>query len=342
MHGRTVIPSPPPSVFTLNAANGVTVRLTDLGATLMRIDAPDRAGHFGNILLSYDDPADYPAAGAPGGDAYLGATCGRFANRIAGAAFDIDGTHYPLAANEGSNQLHGGPRNFHHERWQTLQVDDHRVVLRHHSPDGDQGFPGALDATADFGLSDDGELTIIYTATTSRSTHVNLVSHGYFNLSGERGTTILDHRLWIDGTHYLPIDAAAIPLGYRRSVAGTAFDFTRPRIIGDKIGAPDAQLRLGGGYNHCYTLSGDGVHDVAMLDHPKSGRTLTIATDQPGLQLYTGNDLGDPWPRYAGVCLETQHWPDSPNRPDFPSTRLDPGATYRSETRLRPGVSADS
>lgn len=330
-----------PRIFTLRAANGVTVRLTDLGATLMRIDAPDREGRLGNILLGYDDPADYPAAGGPGTDAYLGATCGRFANRIAGAAFDLAGVRYPLAANEGANQLHGGPRNFHHDRWGTLQADSRRVVLDHRSPDGDQGFPGALDAAADFALSDDGELTILYTAVTSRPTHVNLVSHGYFNLSAERGTTILDHRLRIDGSHYLPIDAAAIPLGERRAVAGTAFDFTLPRVIGDMIGAPDGQLRFGGGYNHCYVLAGGNVREVAMLDHPGSGRTLTISTDQPGLQLYTGNALDATWGQYAGVCLEAQHWPDTPNRPDFPSTRLDPGMTYRSETRLRPGVAVD-
>jgi aldose 1-epimerase len=326
------------STFELRAACGVRVVVTDLGATLMRVDAPDRDGRVANVLLGYDAPGDYPAAGAPGDDAYMGATCGRYANRIAGATFSLDGVRYVLAANEGQHQLHGGPRGFHQAIWQVEHADAQRVTMRHHSPDGDQGFPGALDAAAEFSLSDDGELAIVYRATTTRATHVNLVSHGYFNLSGGRDATILDHELRIDAEAFLPIDAAAIPTGERRAVAGTAFDFTAPRRVGEAIDADDAQIVAGDGHNHNYVLRGEGIRPVAVLRDPGSGRTLTVATDQPGLQFYSGNGLGGAFGRRAGLCLEAQAWPDSPNRADFPGTRLDPGATYRAETRLRFGV----
>lgn len=326
------------TIVTLCAANGVTVRLTNLGATLMAIEASDRAGRFANVVLGYDTPDEYPAAGGSDPDAYLGATCGRFANRIAGAAFTLDGMRYPLSVNEAPNHLHGGANNFHHALWTIAAADGRSVTMTLHSPDGDQGYPGALDAVAAFTLSDDGELAIVYTATTTRPTHVNLVSHGYFNLSGHPHDEILDHHLWIDATQILAIDAANLPTGERRLVAGSAFDFTTARAIGSRIDADDAQLLYAKGYNHNYVLDVAGVRPVAQLIHPASGRTLTVLTDQPGLQLYSGNFLGGRFPPRSGVCLEAQHWPDSPNHSDFPSTRLDPGDTYRSETRLRVGV----
>lgn len=328
-----------PTVFTLRASGSVVVRVTNLGATLMAIETPDRTGRLANILLGYDTPSDYPAAGGVGTDAYIGATCGRFANRIAGAAFRLDGVDYRLSANEGANHLHGGATNFHHALWHPALVEDQRLVLTHRSPDGDQGYPGTLDVVADFALRDapDGavELAIVYTATTSRPTHVNLASHGYFNLSGDPNTQILDHRLWIDAIEMLPINPANLPTGARRALAGSPFDFSVTRSIGEGIDADNAQLRYGRGYNHTYVLAGSGVRPVARLHHPPSGRTLTLATDQPGLQLYTGNHLDGAFAPRSGVCLEAQHWPDSPNQPGFPSTRLDPGGTYRSETRLR-------
>jgi aldose 1-epimerase len=326
------------TAVTLRAPTGITVRLTNLGATLMAIETPDRAGQFANIILGYDNPSAYPAAGGSDRDAYLGATCGRFANRIAGAAFMLDGVRYALSANEPPNHLHGGGRNFHHALWTIIAADDRQVTMTHHSPDGDQGYPGALDAVAAFTLADDGELAIVYTATTTRPTHVNLVSHGYFNLSGDPCMSILDHRLWIDSSRILAIDPANLPIGERLSIAGSAFDFTTARPIGSRIDDDEEQLRHAGGYNHTYLLDRAGVRPAARLDHPPSGRTLTVSTDQPGLQLYSGNFLGRPFAPRSGVCLEAQHWPDSPNRPDFPTTRLNPGDTYRSETRLRFGV----
>ncbi len=328
----------PATAVTLRAPNGVTVRLTNLGATLMAIETSDRSGRFANILLGYDDPSDYPAAGGPDPDAYLGATCGRFANRIAGAAFVLDGVRYTLSDNESPNHLHGGARNFHHALWTIVAADDRHVKMTLHSPDGDQGYPGALDASADFSLADNGELAIVYTAQTTRPTHVNLVSHGYFNLSGDPHRSILDHLLRIDSTQILAIDAANLPTGERLAIAGSPFDFTVARPIGARIDDDDDQLRHAGGYNHNYLLDMGGVRPVARLEDPTSGRTLTISTDQPGLQFYSANFLGGRFAPRSGICLEAQHWPDSPNRPDFPITRLDPGATYRSETRLRFGV----
>jgi aldose 1-epimerase len=334
---------PTPRLFTLTSASGVTVRLTDFGARLTRIDAPDRDGRIARVLLGFDDVAAYGEEAEHGGGAYLGATCGRVANRIAGAAFVLDGQRHALAPNEGANQRHGGPLGFDRATWQVVAADETRVVLHHHSPDGDQGYPGALALTATFTLSAAGELAIVYQATTTRPTHVNLVSHGYFNLSGRSNAPIADHHLHIQADTYLPVDPAQLPTGERRAVAGTAFDFTRPRAIGGALATDDEQLRLDRGYNHNFCLTpsssaGTGPREVAWLAHPPSGRTLTVITDRPGLQLYSGGWLSGRFARDTGLCLEAQAWPDACNHPDFPTTRIDPGATYRSETRLRFGT----
>ncbi len=329
---------PTPRLFTLVSASGVTVGLTDFGARLTRIDAPDRHGRSARVLLGFDDPAEYLIEAGQGGGAYLGATCGRVANRIAGAAFTLDGIRYPLAANEGAHQRHGGPIGFDRAMWQAIEVGERRVVLCHYSPDGDQGYPGAVTATAAFALSDAGELAITYRATTTRPTHINLVSHGYFNLSGISGAPVADHHLRVAADAYLPVDAAQLPTGQVRAVDGTPFDFTRTRMIGDALATDDEQLRLGRGYNHNLCLTDTGLRPVAWLAHPSSGRTLTIVTDQPGLQLYSGGWLSGRFARDTGLCLEAQGWPDACNHPDFPTTRLDPGATYSAETRLRFGT----
>lgn len=326
-----------PRPFVLSGTGGVTVHLTDYGARLTRIDAPDRDGRPARILLGFDRLEDYLAEAAAGGGAYLGATCGRVANRIAGAAYRLYGQSYSLAANEGANQRHGGPDGFDRVWWEVVEAGPARAVMRHHSPDGDQGHPGALDVSACFALSD-RELTIVYTATTTRPTHVNLVSHGYFNLSGQADAPIGDHRLRIAADRFLSVDAAQLPTGERREVVGTPFDFTNPQLLAAAIAADDPQLRLGRGYNHNFCLTGAGCREVAWLDHPASGRTLTVSTDRPGLQFYSGGWLAGRFAPHTGLCLEAQDWPDACNRPDFPSARLDPGQTYRSEVRLRFGV----
>ncbi|MEH3106863.1 MAG: galactose mutarotase [Sphingomonas fennica] len=333
-----VTPHPAGAVYRIAAAGGIAVTVASAGATLMRIDAPDRHGRSGNVILGLDDIAAYPAAGGPGGDACMGGTCGRFANRIAGARFDLDGRTVRLAPNEGPNQLHGGPDGFHRRRWQgRVLADGVRLTLE--SADGDQGWPGRLTVAADFRLIDAETLAISYRARTDRPTHVNIVSHPYFNLDG--AGDILGHRLSIAADTYLPIDAAALPAGPPRAVAGTPFDFRGPRAVGDAIDADDEQLRHGAGYNHCYLPAGTGLRPVAHLASTASGRTMTLSTDQPGLQFYSGNALSAAaggFPDRAGFCLEAQAWPDAPNRPDAPSTRLDPGETYRSELRLRFGA----
>jgi aldose 1-epimerase len=334
------------------AEGGIAVTLGSLGATIMRIDAPDRAGNMGNVLLGSDDLARYPAAGARGTNAYMGAICGRVANRIAGASFTLDGTRHMLMPNEEGNQLHGGPRGFSHFLWHGEALSDGvRMIME--SPDGDQGFPGALRVRADYRLLDPHTLSIAFRAETDRPTHVNLVSHGYFNLRGAPGATIHDHELRIAADSYLPVDAAALPLASGSlPVQDTGFDLRNGPSLGTILAAKDEQIRMAGGFNHTFALpGGDGVRHVADLRHPGTGRRMALSTDQRGLLIYTSQDLdgsfapvaGAPgFGPYAGVCLEAQNWPDAANRPDFPSTRLDPGEVYHSETRLSFGTDEEA
>ncbi|TPG14214.1 galactose mutarotase [Sphingomonas koreensis] len=326
------------AAYVLHADDGITVRLSSLGATLMAIEAPDRQGVQADVLLGWADPARYDAASYRRAAPYFGATVGRYANRIAGAGFTIDGEHFSLSANENGNHLHGGKHGFDRRIWSSEPIAD-GIRFNLVSANGDQGYPGRLSASADFVLSAADELTIRYTARTDRPTHVNLVSHGYFNLTGVAGSSIVGHILSVDAGRYAPIDAASLPLGQLADVTGTPFDFRAPVRLGDALDAID---RIGGGgLNHCLALTASGCG--ARLHDPLSGRILEIATDQPGLQLYSGDGLdgtlraadGEPFARRSGLCLEAQHFPDSPNQPGFPSTRLDPGALYVSETRLR-------
>lgn len=323
------------------AGDAIRVRITDLGARVLSIAVPDRAGRMANVLAGPDSPAAHAAGDAPGPDARMGATCGRVANRIGGASYTIDGVRHALLANEGGNQLHGGPLGFDRRRWTTVRAGPRAVELSLTSADGDQGHPGEVEVRAIFSIERsrddaDGEwsgLRIVYAATTDRATHVNIVSHPYFNLAGDAGP-VLAHELWVAADAYLPIDDDGVPTGKVAGVAGTPFDFRRPHPIGERIDADDVQLRRGDGYNHNLALAGAGMRDVATLYDPASGRRLSVATDRAGLQLYTANALPGAGRRSA-VCLETQDWPDAANRPHFPSTRLDPGGTYRAETLLR-------
>ncbi|MFJ1755373.1 aldose epimerase family protein [Kitasatospora sp. NPDC088134] len=337
--------------WTFGAPGGVTAEVLSLGARLEALHAPDRDGRRANLVLGAGRVAELlgPAA-------YFGATVGRCANRIAGGRLPLDGTVHRLATQDTGHTLHGGPDGFATRLWdgEPVRADDRvGVRLRLHSPDGDQGFPGALDAEVGYLLDAEGELTIDYRATADAPTVVNLTNHAYFNLAGEGSGSVLDHLLRVDAAGYLPVDPELIPLGPVAPVTGTPFDLRTPRLLGPAIADPHPQLALaGGGYDHAWVLDGTGgeLRTAAVLEHPASGRRLECRTTEPGLQVYTGNLFdgsvtgrsGRPYRAHAGIALETQHHPDSPNRPDhpcYPSTVLRPGEEYRSTTVHRFGRS---
>ncbi|MFV0622586.1 aldose epimerase family protein [Sphingomonas sp. ac-8] len=325
---------------TLTAANGVSARILTYGATLQSLIAPDRDGQPADVVLGYDDAAGY--VGCPN---YFGVTVGRVANRIGGSGFTLDGVRYEVPRNDGDHSLHGGDRGFDKQVWRIEAVEDGppaRVVLAHRSPDGDSGYPGELDVTVCYALDDEGALTIAFEARTTKPTMVNLTNHAVFNLSGEgaaAGTS--GHRLTIPAAAYTPVDPTRIPTGECRPVAGTAFDFRSPRVVADAIrDGRDAQIRYGRGYDHNFAL--DKGHTAApepaaRVEDPSSGRVLDVLTTEPGIQLYTGNYLDGTRPGKKGhlyrmgdgIALEPQKFPDSPNRPDFVSARIDPDTPYR-------------
>jgi aldose 1-epimerase len=330
----------PVESYTFASAAGIEVCVLTLGAIVQALRTPDRGGAVDDIVLGHDDAAGYFASGA-----YFGAVVGRYGNRIAHGRFTLDGVEYQLARNDGPHHLHGGPLGFDKAVWQAhafVEEDARGVRLSHRSPAGDQGYPGTLDASVTYTLTDDDELVVEYEATSDHATPVNLTQHSYFNLAGAGTGDVLDHELAIHATHYTPVDAALIPTGELALVAGTPFDFRRPTRIGARIDADDVQLQRGRGYDHNFVLSRPdaGLAFVARVAEPRSGRVLEVHTTEPGMQLYTGNFLhdgvaGKAGRRYghrSGLCLETQHFPDSPNQPHFPSTILRPGAEYRSRT----------
>lgn len=324
--------------LTLAVPGGFAVRLTNYGGTLLAIDAPDAGGTVDNVIIGLPGLADYERT-----DAFVGSLIGRYANRIAGAAFALDGIRHRLAANERGSLLHGGAGGFHRVLWDIVSATDGEapsVTLRHVSAAGDQGFPGRLDVSVILAVEPPSSLRIAYEATTDGATVVNLTSHPYFNLGGG---TALTHRLAIAADAFLPVDDALIPTGEIRSVAGTAFDFRERRAIGDRIADGDEQIARVGGYDHTFVLRQRPPSMPAAVLEGGRARRLELFTDQPGLQLYTGNALdgqlsgpdGRAWRRHDAVCLEPQHFPDSPNRPEFPSTVLRPGETWRSATTYR-------
>ena len=329
---------------TLADGHGLEVRVSSYGASLTAIRTPDRAGLVEDVLLGFDTLAGYLDPTLQAGWPYLGSTIGRYANRIAGARFTIDGQEHHLEANEGNNQLHGGHLGFDRVAWRAeILRDAPGVRMRHISPDRDQGFPGCVEAQADFLLGAPGELVIRYTATTDRPTHVSMASHPYFNLAGRRSRSIAQHRLTVAADAILPIDATAIPLpGPAMPVAGTAFDVRNGQMIGALVQADHPQLRTGDGLNHCFVLT-PAASPAARLEHTESGRCLELVTTEPGLQIYSANAFdgslrdgdGRPFVRRQAIALEAQRFPDSPNRSDFPPTLLRPGEIYRSETRMR-------
>jgi aldose 1-epimerase len=307
-----------PSLITLRNANGVAVTLTDLGARIVRWLAPDRTGKFANIVLGFDTAAEYR-----NDTAYMGCTVGRFANRIGNSRFVLGGVEYRLSANEGAHHLHGGIEGFDKRVWQYVQ-NGNSVQFRLESPDGDQGYPGNLRASAAYSLDDDDRLVITYEAETDTPTIVNFTNHAYFNLSGDQSRTVLDHTLRLNASRYTPVDDELIPTGEIADVQGTQLDFRSARLIGDGFGD---------GFDHNFVLDGA---NAARLEHSESGRVVEIETTQPAIQFYSGNFLnGSPFDRHTGLCLETQGFPDSPNKPNFPSTTLGPGEKYRHRCVLK-------
>lgn len=337
-------------LWRLGCAAGVSAEILTYGGILHALRVPDAAGRSANVVLSLPDVAAY-ATRSP----YFGALVGRYANRIGGARFRLDGREHRLPANDRGHTLHGGPDGFHRRLWRAEPLPG-ALRLTLHSPDGDMGFPGALDVSATYALDDEGTLSLDFASRTDRPTVVNLCNHAYFDLTGAPRQAppdgILRHMLRIDADHYLPVTAEAIPWGPQQAVAGSPFDFTAPRAIGDGLAAAEAagdtQVKAAEGYDHCWVLrppAGPGAppRTAAVLHDPDSGRTLEVRTTEPGIQVYTANALdgslsdaaGRRHPAHSAVCLETQHLPDSPNRPQYPSTTLLPGEVRRSRTEFR-------
>lgn len=331
----------PVSIYTLTNAHGVEARIMTYGGILVSLKTPDREGKLADVVLGFDSVEGYQANPGP----FFGALIGRYANRIGHARFRLGGMEYHLDKNDGANTLHGGARGFDKRVWTARELPDAGLELTYHSEDGEEGFPGDLTATVAYHLTDANELRIDYSATTDKLTVVNLTNHSYFNLKGAGSGDILSHRLTLNADRFTPVDAGLIPTGELRPVAGTPFDFRKPTLIGARIGEPDQQLTLAHGYDHNWVLnrSGDGLTLAARAEEPATGRVLEVLTTQPGVQFYTGNFLdgtirgkaGKVYGYRAGFALETQHFPDSPNEPKFPSTELKPGQRFRSTTVFR-------
>ena len=329
---------------TLRNEGGMQVDVISLGASLQGVQVPDREGRLGHVLLGHDTLEPYLRQ-----PHFMGACVGRYANRIGGAAFTLDGRTYNITANEGANALHGGVRGLDKLVWRIESADQHQVVLRHVSPDGDQGFPGQMTITATYRLASGADqLDLILEAVTDGPTVVSLAPHGYFNLAGADGDRdVMDHELTLAASAYTPVDDGLIPNGAIRSVEGTPFDFRTGRRIGDRVrDGRDAQIRIGRGYDHNFVRD-DGRTDAptfaARVVDPSSGRVMEVLTTEPGLQFYSGNFLtgeligrgGVAYRQGQGLCLEPQNFPDAPNQPAFPSARLNPGETWRHHTIWR-------
>ena len=322
------------TAYTMTNRNHVEVTVITYGGIIQSIKTPDRGGNTLDIVLGFDGLLDYFDHPSP----YFGALIGRYANRIGAAKFTLDGVQYRLEANDGANSLHGGKRGFDKANWIARETSDGGIEMKYVSKDGEGGYPGALTATAAYHLTEANELRIDYTATTTKPTVVNVTNHSYFNLKGSGD--ILAHVATIAADRFTPVDSGLIPTGELRNVAGTPFDFRKGAAIGSRIEQNDEQLKLGKGYDHNWVLNGGGMRLAARVEEPSTGRVLEVSTDQPGIQFYTGNFLdgtirgkaGKPYARRSGFCLETQHFPDSPNKPSFPTTRLNPGETFRSTT----------
>jgi aldose 1-epimerase len=324
-------------IFTLSDG-AYEARIATYGGVLVSMKTPDRNGKVTDVVLGFDDLAGFVSNFNGTSDAYFGAIIGRYANRIAHGTFALDGRKYSLPLNNGENSLHGGPHGFNNVVWKAKPIAN-GVELTYVSKDGEAGYPGNLTATVRYTLTK-GDLRIEYSATTDKDTVVNLTNHSYFNLAGDGD--ILHHQLTLHASRFTPVDAGLIPTGELKSVDSNPFDFRKATAIGARINADDQQLHLGHGYDHNWVLDrkGSDMEEAAELYDPGSGRMLKVLTDQPGIQFYSGNFLdgsikgkgGKPYGLHAGLCLETQHFPDSPNHPDFPSTELRPGERYHTVT----------
>ncbi len=327
------------ALYTLSNQHGMEVAITNYGATIVSIKVPDRLGTFADVTHGHDDVAGYVA-----GTTYFGGTIGRYGNRIAHGTFAIDGVTYTLSKNDGENTLHGGIFGFSKVFWTAEEISSRgapALQLDYLSKDGEEGFPGNLSVRVIFTLTNANELKIHYAATTDKKTVLNLTNHTYFNLAA--GGTVLDQELMITADRFTTVDRGLVPTGELRSVAGTPFDFRKPTAIGSRIEENDEQLKFGHGYDHNWVLNSHGSAQpvlVVTLFDAKSGRKMEVWTTEPGVQFYSGNFLdgsikgkgGSPYHLRSGLCLETQHFPDSPNHPSFPPTELVPGAKFSSET----------
>ena len=322
-------------LYTLKNKHGIVVQLTDYGARIVAVEVPDRTGKKANIVLGFDSVEKYVDHAS-----YFGCTTGRYANRIAKGKFMLDGKPYTLAVNNGPNHLHGGKKGFDRQLWKGEPATGMSVRFKLRSPDGDEGYPGNLDVTVLYTLNDDNELTIDYTAMTDAPTVLNLTNHAYWNLAGAAPDgSILDHKLELAAEKYVEPDDTLIPTGKLAPVTGTPLDFTKPEVVGARIEKLKEGPNAPGGYDHCFVLKERRIKPelAARIEDPRSGRVLEVLTTEPGVQFYTGNFLdGSPgsggFQKHAAFCLETQHFPDSPNQKSFPTTELRPGQAFRSTT----------
>lgn len=322
-------------LFTLKNAKGMEARITNWGGIIVSLKVPDKTGALADVVLGFDTLEPYL-----GKHPHFGCITGRYANRIGGASFVIDGVQHQVTANSGKNHIHGGTVAFDKKLWQAAVLPEHNAVeMRYTSADGEEGFPGKLDCTVTYTLTEAGGLRIDYRAVTDKPTVVNLTNHSYFNLAGEGAGDILGHELTIPAEQFTATDDALIPTGELESVIGTPLDFTTPHVIGERIDASFKPLVQGIGYDHNYVLKGAGMKPAARVKDPKSGRVMEVSTTDPAVQLYTGNHLkgvkgkgGHGYEKRHGFCLETQKYPDSPNKPQFPSAVLRPGETYQHTT----------
>lgn len=326
------------NLYVLKNKNNMQVAITNYGGRIVSIIVPDKNGKFVDVSLGYDEVETFQKEGEP----FFGALIGRYGNRIGKAKFTLEGKEYKLDANDGVNTLHGGKMGFHAQVWDVKAVTENTLQLHYTSKDGEGGYPGTLEVDVTYTLTDDNSIDISYQATTDKATPVNLTNHAYFNLNGEGDSTILDHLLTIKADAITPVDEGLIPTGALMDVTNTPFDFRKATLIGARIGEDHEQLKRGKGYDHNFVLNKTaGLQLIANLYSPKTGILLEVLTEEPGLQFYSGNFLtgetkdgkgGKAYQFRSALCLETQHFPDSPNQKSFPSTILKPGETYKTKT----------